>query len=397
MSETEEQAQMAPSEDSTPDSDDRDRDDRGERSVVVVGLLCDPGLPSDTVAKFVDDFRQELSSHITDEVDWEVRTRTEPVELDENGQVPIIQLAEHMRPQLGWDLLVCVTDLPRSLGSQPVVADMSVRHGVALASLPALGAVALRRRLRDTLLYLVGELGRAEALGYRAGRDRRRAGGRSAPVRWMDNPDAEIEVSLSLIGWRGRLRLLAGMVRDNKPWRLVPELSTALAAGFAAAAFGIFYSSIWLLADALSVTRLVVINVLAVVAMIVWLIGYNKLWEPRSSSPKEKALLYNMATVASMAVGVTASYVVLFAVTLAGAVAVIESGYLAQSLGHSSGVSDYLQLAWLSSSMGTVAGALGSSLESEDAVMRAAYSKRERERRRLAKESGDDSSESDGR
>jgi hypothetical protein len=50
---------------------------------------------------------------------------------------------------------------------------------------------------------------------------------------------------LSLPGVRGRARLLAGMVRANRPWQLVPSPATAIAAAVATAAFPIFYSSIW--------------------------------------------------------------------------------------------------------------------------------------------------------
>ncbi len=351
---------------------------------MVIGLLCDPGLPSDVVSTLVDDLEGELRENVSDKVAWEVRMRTEALLLDEDGRVPLVRLVEIVRPRYGWDLVVCVTDLPRQLSSTPVVADISVRHGIALASLPALGVVGVRRRLRDTVLYLAGELGRG-LVGGRAGRERHRAGGRFTPVMWVDNPDAEIEVSLGLVGLRGRLRLLGGMVRDNKPWRLVPELSTALAAGVAAAAFGIFYSSIWSLADALSIKRLTIISLLAIGAMVTWLIAYNRLWEPTGAS-RTKALLYNTASVVSLTIGVASWYLLLFVVTFAGAFTVIESGYLARSLGHPVELGDYLTLAWLASSMGTFAGALGSSLESEEAVYRAAYSKRERERRRRSRE-----------
>ncbi|EIF00125.1 hypothetical protein [Saccharomonospora glauca] len=351
---------------------------------VVLGLLCDPGAPSDAVNALVDEFEDELTKYVSDKVVWEVRTHTEFLRLDEEGRVPLLNLARVVRPRYEWDLVVCVTDLPRQLDGTPVVADISVRHGVALASLPALGVVGVRRRLRDTLLYLAGELGRG-MVGGRAGRERQRAGGRFTPVTWLDNPDAEIEVSLALVGWRGKLRLLGGMVRDNKPWRLVPELSTALAAGVAAAAFGIFYSSIWTLADALSNRRLLLISLLAVAAMVTWLIAYNRLWEPTGPG-RLRAVLYNAASVLSLTIGVASWYLLLFLVTFAGAFTVIESQYLASSLGHPADLGDYLTLAWLASSMGTFAGALGSSLESEDAVYRAAYSRRERERRRRSRE-----------
>lgn len=74
------------------------------------------------------------------------------------------------------------------------------------------------------------------------------------------------------------MRLLAGMVKANRPWRLVPSLSPAMAGAAAGAAFGIFYSSIWLLADAFIVPRLLLVNALALAAMIAWLIIDNGLW-----------------------------------------------------------------------------------------------------------------------
>ena len=44
------------------------------------------------------------------------------------------------------------------------------------------------------------------------------------------------------------------------------------------------------------------------------------------------------------------------------AVVLIDSGYLAQTLGHPVGGGSYLNLVWLGSSSGIVAGALGASL-----------------------------------
>ncbi|MEA2407530.1 MAG: hypothetical protein QOE69_1649, partial [Thermoleophilaceae bacterium] len=52
---------------------------------------------------------------------------------------------ERMRRE-GWHLAVCLTDLPLRNGRRPVVADASAMHGVAILSLPALGAARLPRR-----------------------------------------------------------------------------------------------------------------------------------------------------------------------------------------------------------------------------------------------------------
>src|SRR5690606_26889291 len=61
----------------------------------------------------------------------------------------------------------------------------------------------------------------------------------------------------------GEVRTVLGMVMTNAPWATVRKLSSALAAASAAGAFGIFYSSIWQMAAALSTPRLLLIGLLA--------------------------------------------------------------------------------------------------------------------------------------
>ncbi|MBP2371887.1 hypothetical protein [Pseudonocardia parietis] len=181
---------------------------------------------------------------------------------------------------------------------------------------------------------------------------------------------------------RGRLRLLGGMVRANRPWRLVPSLAPALAAAGAGAAFGIFYSNIWQLATALGTGRQVTVMLLALVAMTAWLIGNNGLWESsRHRSLREEMVLSNLSTVLTVACGVLIMFILLLLFTLLAAALVIPPHYLGSTLMQPPGIGDYVMIAWLSTSMGTVAGALGSGFADESAVRQAAYSRREQERR----------------
>lgn len=184
----------------------------------------------------------------------------------------------------------------------------------------------------------------------------------------------------------GRLRLLAGMIWENRPWRLVPHLRGAAAAAAATAAYAVVTTSFWTMADALSPWRLTFINIIAIAALAIWLLINNNLWEkPSQPGDRRKTLLFNASTVGTLFIGVACMYVILYIVTIIAVVVVIDSAYLSSQLNHSVGLANYATIVWLASSVGMVAGALGSSFESEEAVRKATYSKRELERQRLSR------------
>lgn len=377
-------------------SAEQDRSSDGGR--LRLGVVADPGLPS-KIAEAIGAQRLEalLPQRVTDTVQWHVQVAHEELPLDEDGTLPLLDEAARRMPESEWDLLVYLTDLPRALDGPPVVADLSTRNGVALISLPAIGGLRLRRHVTETLLYLVRRMYRPEGgeqresaraaaaaqavARSRRGRLLRRPGEWASPVREEHAPQADIETSLVLIGMRGRARLLFGMVRNNRPWRLVPHLASATAAAAATAAFGIFYSSIWNMADALAPARLALITVLAISAMVAWLLFYNHLWDPPAGSRnRQEAVLYNASTLLTLTIGVSCMYMLLYVAALGTAFVVIDSSYLSSQLSHPADAFSYAKLVWLATSMGIVAGALGSSLDTEEAVRQATYSARERER-----------------
>jgi hypothetical protein len=59
--------------------------------------------------------------------------------------------------------------------------------------------------------------------------------------------------------------------------------------------------------------------------------------------------------------------------TIGAAAVVVDAGVLGEALGHDAGVGDYAALAWMASSLATIAGGLGAGLESDEAVREAAY------------------------
>jgi hypothetical protein len=190
--------------------------------------------------------------------------------------------------------------------------------------------------------------------------------------------------------------VLAGMVRANRPWRLVPGLSKSLAAALATGAIATVNSTIWSLAESLGLLRLVIAMVGSIALMIGWLVVDAHLWhqsEGVSSEAKQKARLYNASTLITLSIGVLVCYGALFVINLLWALFIISDRVWASMTQTPLSAMEYVTLSWLVASVATVGGALGSSLEGDEAIRAAAYSKREQERRRtLERDNGEDHS-----
>jgi hypothetical protein len=353
---------------------------------ITLGIVAAPGLPGELAEELAAELPAVLGERVSSGVAWEVA-----VVVDERAGEPgstgidVIEAARDRMLREGWSLAVCLTDLPLRIDGRPLVADASATHGVAVVSLPALGAVHLRRRVGDAIVRLmdglVGERmpGATDGGGDEDREARRRRVGRrlvevAAPVRRVVPDDEDVDIRYVAAVMRGNLRLLAGMVRANRPWRLVAGLSRALALALGAAALTLVQSDVWRIAAALGPLRLTVLTVVSVTATAISLIVAHELWErPVQGGAREQVVLFNVATALTVALGIACLYVGLFALSLAAAGLVLTGGLLADELGRSVRLRDYVDLAWLLSSLATVGSALGAGLESDAAVRQAAY------------------------
>lgn len=355
-------------------------------ATVTLGLLTGPGLPEELARELTAELPPLLAEHVGDEVRWAVLPLADPVATEAGrGAIELIDAARARMLRQGWDLAVVLTDLPLRVGRRPVVADASATHGVGIVSLPALGPLGLRRRAGDVVARLVeglvgegpepdGAVRDDERRLARRRRIARRLAELAAPVRRVTPDDDEIDVRFVAAVLHGNLRLLAGMVRANRPWRLIARLSRALAAAAAAVVFALVTSDIWRLADALSWPRLALLTLLSTSGIVAFLIVAHGLWErPARPREREHAVLFNLATTATLALGVLCLYAALLAIALAGAALAVDDDVMSRSIGRHADLVTYLKLAWLTSSLATIAGALGAGLESDAAVREAAY------------------------
>ena len=347
-----------------------------------LGLIADPDMPEQVSRRLARDLPDMLSD---DELSWAVEVDVDPVTAGRHNTRDILASTRERMEHHNWDHAICLTDLPVRANGRPVVAEADPDRHVAVVSLPALGGTQMYRRARQVMLQMVDELtGRSGGGNDRYGLDSKLTR-LLAPVQRHENTgEQEVDVRYTTTRKRGRVRLLSGMVRSNQPARLIFGLRSALAAAVATSAFGLSSSTIWQIGDQLGAFRQVIAAVLSVALLVGWLIAAHGLWEERrtsSANDRDQVLLYNTSTVATLTIGIGVMYLGLFLVNLAVALFIVPPNLLASSLGHPADFTRYLTLAWGFTTMGVIAGALGSSLESDEAVRQAAYGYREEQRR----------------
>ncbi|WP_137809512.1 MULTISPECIES: hypothetical protein [unclassified Gordonia (in: high G+C Gram-positive bacteria)] len=345
-----------------------------DEPVVVLGIVAAPGQAIDLARKLIE---ADLTDHIQTTFPgarWQLDLLEAGVVQPPAGDAEIVDATRDLLLEHEWDLVLCLTDLPLHVGKRPVVAHANAVHGVAVLSVPALGATGVRQRARGIITGLVGQLLGADADDLRG---HQKSPARSAlrhRVRQLGTDVDEAGTAFTARVLTGNLRLLTGMVRANRPWRLALGLSRALTGAIAAGVFALVTADIWLLADTFGGIRLTGVALGSIIAITATLIIGADLWERGTSrQTREQVALFNIVTVITVVLGVGAFYAALFVLSALGALCLVVPQVFGATLGHPAGFTDYLEVAWLTCSLATVGGALGAGLETDEAVRDAAY------------------------
>src|SRR3954452_16051489 len=257
-------------------------DSEQRRPEIVVGLVATPpDYPARVVARLTAELAGRLAERGGAGVRWSVPGGWGEVAPRRDGGVEaLLDDLARRRADDRWDVAICLTDLPLHAERAPLVAQSSARRRVAIVSLPALGLGQLRA-VRAAVPDLAGRL-LTDASDERvppAGWAPAELASRVAAIRRVVGQDDAGELRYLASRLTGRVRLLTGMIRANRPGRALLGLSKLLVGAFGTAAFALTTDTIWQMGDALGGLRLTVIMLLGLIALVAWLIVAHDLWE----------------------------------------------------------------------------------------------------------------------
>lgn len=350
---------------------------RNVSPVRSVAVICDPEGSSAEVAEHLCRVLPKLLAESWgNTATLRVHLSRERLPIGEQGdQQTLIEHAVEMKRRRGWDVAICVTDLPLcGENDAPLVADVNVESRVAILSLPAFGARRLRRRVAGVSVQILRELLPTE-------RADPPLTGRDLPGPFCLVVPETGGIDAQVVATRGLWRQLAGMVRSNRPWRLWRGLRRGVVAALAFSVLLLINPTVWQLGTDQSSYRLVFITLCVVAGMVTWLIFYHHLWMSGDEhADRKQTLLFNASTAITFALGLSVAFVGLLLVNFLAARVLLSDNVVASGLGSPPGIVEYIKLSWMATAAALVIGALGTGFETEDDVRQAAYGPRETER-----------------
>lgn len=308
------------------------------QKIMEIEIIAEPSIPQKFLQQAFQTLRQTLGANSSEHV--EIHHETHLLPLTAEAEINIEESVGYRQASASKDYCVIVVDMPLTLHGKLVTAKSIRRSNTLVVSYPALGIWKEEKRFSAVVTDFI--------LGYQ--------GDYAHPGRLRPSFPRRLHISA---------RTVLGMVKANQPFHSLLALSGALAGALTAGVFGIFYSSIWEMAQSLSVIRLSLIAVTSISLMTTWLMISHKLWSHQNpKTPQWLVKLYNLSAISTLLIVIAASYIFLLLMVFLGALIIISPDFMEQTVQSYPGLSLYFRIAWLSASMGIIAGGIGSGFDS---------------------------------
>ena len=351
---------------------------------ITIGLIPAPGMPRKLVEKIIEDLPGLAREYIDTGRTFKFEIEVSPLASSSEYINDTIYRMNTIKEKNEWDYVIAVTDLPSLSEQRVVVSEFDSQKAVSLLSLPALGFLFLKRKLKRMLIHHLEYLHE-----YTKNNESFKSSELTTPTVMNISPETPVEDNEStnryIIKSRGAgwLKIISGMTFINEPWSIVTNFKTLVSLAFATGTYIAVFSTPWELSLDYQPWRLLTLMMFSVIGMVFWLLYAHKLWETSSSkTAAHYRWLYNLTTFMTLLFITIANYGILF-ILLSISVTMFVPPEIFNDWTQANDnftVMNYINLIWFTTSLGMLAGALGSTAENEEKVRSVTYSYRQRYR-----------------
>ena len=364
---------------------------------ITVGLVPAPGMPRTLIEKIIDELPELTEKYIDADCIFKFELEVSPLASSAEYINETIHRMAKIKKKNDWDYVIGITDLPSLSENRVVVSEFDSQKSVSLISLPALGFFSVKRKLRRMVTHHLEYL-------YKYNEDSMSFSSRelSSPTVMNISRETPIEDNEStnryiiksyIIGW---LKIILGMTYINEPWSIVTNFKTLVSLAFATGTYVAIFSTPWELSIDYQPWRLILLMIFAVIGMVFWLIYAHKLWGKSSTKTAvHYRWLYNLTTFMTLLFVTIANYVILFILLTISVTMFVPPEIFNDwtQADEDFTVMNYINLIWFTTSLGILAGALGSTAESEEKIRSVTYSYRQLYRYQELQKEDDESEE----
>lgn len=403
---------------------------------IKLGLIPSPDLPAELTNKFIDHLPTFLHDTVDDTVLWEPQIVVDPLVGSAEYMNQLMNKAIHLKKMNDWDYVICLTDLPHFMDKYVVVADINKLQKVALISIPSFGAFPVKLRTKRTISTVLSDIHHVHPLNasqmsrkayketkkkpflsgisrhdhnlenetddekavhlkdnttenkqeFTAHQDESIEQDQETEEYTKDNFTQEDTVNQSNVRYRikskllGYMRILGGMTFANRPWSALFSFRKIIMLAFGTGIYITLFPTPWELSTIYSIPRFILLMLVAIFGMVMWIIFAHRLWEkPTQKGDIRLRKLYNYTTILTLSVIVVINYIVLFCFFLA-AIGIFVPPSLFEAVTDIDGEASlkyYFLLTWLITSLGTLAGSIGTMSEDEGKIRQITYSYRQ--------------------
>lgn len=381
--------------------------DEKERKLKL-GLVAAPGFSTSICYRIQERLSETLSREIYHDSSWEVEVEVDRLTGAVDQVQEILNQASNRKEVNNWDYVISLTDLPLFSNKLIVLADVDVSRGIAQVSLPAFGMASTPKKVEKTMMQIIKELyyrGWSQLEDYQLNKkgpgfelqNRKSRFIQKIPRVFkfseIEREEKEKEDGGTIVRFfvhpkvKGRVKVILGMTVANRPWTIMPSFKKVVGLAFATGSYMLIFNTLWQLSSIYEIPRFIALMMLAMTGMVTWIMLAHNLWEKKTNFNSNRLRrLYNMTTITTLGIAVIIFYIAMFILFLFAVAIFVPADLYSKVIGHTVGVKEYVKLAWLVSSVATVAGAIGGGLENEEEVRKSTYGYRQYLRSKSMKE-----------